>query len=82
MSEPKKRETAYKIRIGDLLRAHQVFDQAPVDADKPKNPRLLHVELGDKKIMRVNIIANNVINMNRKANRVLQALLLTTVAGR
>ena len=60
MPEQKKRETAYKIRIGDILKAHQVFDQTPVPIDKPRNPRLLHIEFGDKKILRINIIANSV----------------------
>ena len=59
MAEPKKRETAYKIRIGDLLKASQIYDQAPLGAEQ-KNPRLLHVELGNKKIIRINLIANSV----------------------
>jgi len=53
MSEPRKRETAYKLRIGDLLRGNQIFEQL-----ESLNKRLLHVELGDKKILRINIIAN------------------------
>ena len=48
-----KRETAYKIRIGDLLRGNQIFEET-----EALNKRLLHVELGNKKLIRVNIIAN------------------------
>ncbi|MEN9625769.1 MAG: hypothetical protein RL557_97 [archaeon] len=59
MPEPKKREIAYKLRIGDILRASQIYDQTPLGAEQ-KNPRLLHVELGNKKIIRINIIANSV----------------------
>ena len=51
--EFRKRETAHKIRIGNLLRANQIFEQS-----EAKNPRLQFVELGDKKILRINIIAN------------------------
>ncbi len=59
MPEIKKRQTAYKIRIGELLRGSQTFDQTPSqNLNQVINPRLLHVELGDKKIQRVNIIAN------------------------
>ncbi|MBS3081036.1 hypothetical protein J4221_06170 [Candidatus Pacearchaeota archaeon] len=59
MLEQKKRETAYKIRIGDLLRSNQVFDQTPIDPESQRTrQRLLHVELGNKKLVRVNIIAN------------------------
>ncbi|MEK6859871.1 MAG: OB-fold nucleic acid binding domain-containing protein [Nanoarchaeota archaeon] len=53
MPEIKKRETAYKLRINDLLRGNQIFEET----DNP-NKRLKFVELGDKKIIRVNIIAN------------------------
>lgn len=58
MAEIKKRETAYKVRIGDLLRAHPIFDQSAPGMMPGKNPRLLHVELGSLRIVRVNIIAN------------------------
>lgn len=58
MPELRKRETAYKIRIGELLRGSQIFDQSQSGTLDNINPRLLHVELGDKKIIRVNIIAN------------------------
>lgn len=47
-SEQKKRNVAYKLRIGDLLKAKPIMNEA----------RLLFVELGDKKIVRVNLIAN------------------------
>jgi len=53
MPEPYKRETAYKLRIGDLLKANQIFEES-----ESLNKRLQFVELGDKKILRVNIIAN------------------------
>lgn len=54
-----KRQIAFKLRIGDLLRGNQIFDQTqPENLNQTLRPRLLHVELGDKKIQRVNIIAN------------------------
>ena len=43
MPEIRKRETAYKIRIGDLLKANQIFEQT-----ENLNPKLQFVELGDK----------------------------------
>jgi RPA family protein len=51
--EFRKRETAYKVKIGDLLRANQVFEQS-----EALNKRLQFVELGDRKILRINLIAN------------------------
>ncbi len=53
MPDFKKRETANKIRIGDLLRAKQIFEES-----EQQNKRLQSVELGDQKIVRVNIISN------------------------
>jgi RPA family protein len=59
MADTKKRQTAYKQRIGELLKGSSIFDQTPPDSSgQATNPRLLHVELGDKKIQRVNVIAN------------------------
>jgi len=53
MPEPRKRETAYKLRIGDLLKGNQIFEES-----EAQNKRLLHIELGNKKIVRVNLISN------------------------
>lgn len=59
MPDIKKRETAYKIRLGDLIKGNPIFDQTPAEAGiQILNPRLLYLELGDKKIVRVNIIAS------------------------
>ena len=59
MPEFKKRETAHKLRIGELLRGNQIFDQTQnSDLTQVTNPRLLHDELGDRKIIRLNVIAN------------------------
>ncbi|MDD5192967.1 MAG: OB-fold nucleic acid binding domain-containing protein [Candidatus Nanoarchaeia archaeon] len=53
MPEQKKRETAHKLRILDLLKANQIFEE-----NENLDKRLKHVELGNRKIIRVNIIAN------------------------
>jgi RPA family protein len=53
MAEFKKRETAFKLRIGDLLRGNQIFEET-----ESQNKRLKFIELGNKQILRVNIIAN------------------------
>ena len=53
MPEIKKRETAYKFRIGDLLKAKQIFEES-----EALNKRLQFAELGNKRIVRVNVIAN------------------------
>ena len=55
-----KREIAYKLRIGDLLRGNQIFDETPPEDPNQTitNKRLLHIALGERKIVRINIIAN------------------------
>ncbi|MGV8152165.1 MAG: OB-fold nucleic acid binding domain-containing protein [Candidatus Nanoarchaeia archaeon] len=53
MPEIKKREVAHKIRIGDLLKSNPIFEESD-----SLNKRLLFVELGQKRIVRVNILAN------------------------
>ena len=45
MPEFKKRETAQKLKIGDLLRGNQIFEET-----ESLNKKLLHIELGNKKI--------------------------------
>ncbi len=52
MPEVKKRETAYKQRVADLLKGNQIFEQVE------GNQRFKFLELGNKQIIRVNIIAN------------------------
>lgn len=52
--EFKKRNVAYKLRIGDILKAKPVMSEG----DSDRGARLLFLELGDKKIVRVNLLAN------------------------
>jgi RPA family protein len=47
-SGPRKRNVAFKLRIGDVLKAKPILNEG----------KLLFLELGDKKISRVNMIAN------------------------
>src|SRR3989338_10710402 len=48
MPEAIKRQTAYKLRIGDLSKGKSIMEEG----------RLRFVELGDRQVYRVNIIAN------------------------
>lgn len=65
MPEIRKRETAYKLRIGDLLRGTPIIEDIPQEnpvegesTNQPARERFRFLELGDKRIIRVNIIAN------------------------
>jgi len=48
LEEPKKRNVAFKLRIGDILKSKPIISEG----------KFLFLELGDKKISRVNVIAN------------------------
>ena len=76
MPEIKKREIAFKLRIGDLIRGHQVFEQ-----NENPNKKLLFVELGIKKIVRVNIIANVVDKYTSDGERRFSSITLDDGSG-
>ena len=52
--EFKKRNVAYKLRVGDILKSKPVMSEGGGEVAA----RLLFLELGDKKIVRVNLLAN------------------------
>ncbi len=67
MAEYKKRETAYKLRIGEILSGVPIVEDVPQEASPDPTQsigtgavkeRFRFLELGDKRIIRVNIIAN------------------------
>jgi len=76
MPEPYKRETAYKLRIGDLLKANQIFEQYD-----SLNPKLQFVELGDKRILRVNIVANVVDKFESEGEKRFASITLDDGSG-
>lgn len=68
MAEFRKRETAYKLRIGDILSGTPIVEDIPqevapnpnetISSQNTTKERFRFLELGDKKIIRVNVIAN------------------------
>jgi RPA family protein len=76
MPEIKKRETAYKLRIHDILRASQIFEET-----ESLNKRLRFIELGDKQIVRVNVIANVVDKYESEGERRFASITLDDGSG-
>lgn len=76
MPEPKRRETAYKVRINDILRATQIFEEI-----EGTNKRLKFVELGDRKIQRINIIANVIDKYESEGERRFASITLDDGSG-
>lgn len=57
--KPKKREIAYKMKIGDILIGTPIVEDIPAtDESSTAKERFRFLDLGDKKIVRVNIVAN------------------------
>ena len=52
--EIRKRNVAYKLRIGDILKGKPIMSEP--SGEQPA--RFMFLELGDKKIVRVNVLAN------------------------
>ncbi|MDP2926010.1 MAG: OB-fold nucleic acid binding domain-containing protein [Nanoarchaeota archaeon] len=76
MPELKKRETAYKLRIIDLLRGNQIFEES-----NELNKRLKFLELGNKKIVRINIMGNVVDKYESEGERRFATLTLDDGSG-
>ncbi|MDD5192720.1 MAG: OB-fold nucleic acid binding domain-containing protein [Candidatus Nanoarchaeia archaeon] len=76
MADFKKRETAYKLRIGDLLRGKQIFEQ-----NQNPNQRLQFIELGNRRILRVNIIGNVVDKFESEGERKFASITLDDGSG-
>lgn len=71
LTEQKKRNTAYKLRIGDLIKSKPVVVEG----------KFLFLELGDKKVSRVNIIANVVDKYVSEGEKKYAALTLDDASG-
>lgn len=54
MAEQIKRQTAFKLRIGDILKGKPILEQVP----EQEHPRFRFLELGEKQIYRINLAAN------------------------
>lgn len=69
--EQRKRNTAYKMRIGDILKAKPIMAEG----------KFLFLELGDKKISRVNILANCVDKFISDGEKKFGSLTLDDASG-
>lgn len=58
MPELRKRETAYKVLIGDIQKGTPIIEESKNSENEFSKERFRFLELGEKQIVRVNIIAN------------------------
>lgn len=66
-----KRHTAYKFRIGDILISKPIFD----------NEKFLWIELGDKKISRVNMVGNIIDKFDQEGEKKFTSMILDDGSG-
>jgi len=71
LDEQKKRNVAYRFRIGDILKGKPIVNEG----------KLIHLEVGDKKIVRVNIIANVVEKYSSTGEKKYSSLTLDDATG-
>jgi RPA family protein len=76
MAEFKKREIAYKLRVNDILRGNQIYEEL-----EGGNKRLKLLEIGNKKVVRVNIIANVIDKYESDGERRFASLTLDDGSG-
>ncbi len=76
MAEIRKREVAYKVRIGEILRGKP--ETSPYGEGREK---LNFVELGDRKLLRVNVIANVIDKFISEGEKRFASLTLDDATG-
>jgi RPA family protein len=69
--EIRKRNVAYKLRIGDVLKGSPMMDEG----------KFLFLELGDKKVVRVNMIANCVDKFVQEGEKSFASLTVDDASG-
>jgi RPA family protein len=76
-SEIRKRNIAYRLRIGDILKGHPMMSSGSSEAP----PRFMFLELGDKKVVRVNILANCIDKFVQESEKSFASLTVDDASG-
>jgi hypothetical protein len=71
ITEQRKRNIAYKLRIGDILKGKAMTDEG----------KFLFLELGDKKVVRINILANCVDKFIQEGEKKYGSLTIDDASG-
>ena len=90
MAEYKKRETAHKLRIGDVLLGTPIVEDVPQEASPDPTQalapgatkeRFRFLEIGEKRIIRVNIIANVIEIYNSEGEKKYSSVTIDDATG-
>jgi RPA family protein len=87
--EQRKRETAYKLKIGDILNGTPIVEDIPQEASPDPTQaqntvvkeRFRFLEIGEKKIMRINIIANVIDKYSSEGEKKYAAVTIDDASG-
>jgi len=71
MTEQRKRNIAYKLRIGDVLKGKPMMSEG----------KFLFLELGDKKVVRINVLANCVDKYVQEGEKQFASLTVDDASG-
>jgi len=65
----KKRETAYKLRIGEILNGTPIIEDVKGEEGTPNKERFRFLEISEKRIVRVNLLANVIDKFNSEGEK-------------
>ncbi|MFZ5955367.1 MAG: OB-fold nucleic acid binding domain-containing protein [Nanoarchaeota archaeon] len=71
IEETKKRNVAYKLRIGDILKSKPIVQDG----------KFLFLELGDKKIVRINVVANIIEKYESEGEKKFSSITVDDASG-
>ena len=80
MAEIKKRETAYKLRIGEILNGTPIIEETKSEETGNKE-RFRFLEVAEKQIIRVNLIANVIDKFNSEGEKKFATLTVDDATG-
>ena len=81
MAEIKKRETAYKMRIGEILKGTPIIEDIKGEEGTVNKERFRFLEVSDKHIVRVNLIANVIDKFNSEGEKKFATLTIDDATG-
>jgi len=81
MPEYRKRETGYKLQIGDILKGLPILDESFSESPDDKKEILRFVEIAGKHVVRVNVIANVIDKYISEGEKRFATLIIDDASG-
>jgi len=79
--DKKKRETAYKLRIGEILNGTPIIEDIKGEEGTPNKERFRFLEIAGKQIIRVNLIANIIDKFNSEGEKKFSTITIDDATG-